>query len=104
MTQGNHPSLIPISNISYSVESRFNKTSNGTRDGSGYFNLNVRDTLIIACFIIILFPVVLFVYEFFYANNNSGNLNNLNHANHVNHIHHPHHQQSPLSAKKPLNY
>lgn len=50
--------LIPISN--YSIESR----SNNLNWSSSFFN--GRDVLVIACFIVILIPLIIFVYEFYY--------------------------------------
>jgi LysM repeat protein len=50
--------LIPISDMSYSVESSgMGKISN--------LNLNVRDLLIFACLIVVIFPLVFYIYEFY---------------------------------------
>ena len=52
--------LIPISDMSYSIENNKNnliKFSN--------LNLNVRDLLIFACLIVILFPLVIVIYRFY---------------------------------------
>lgn len=58
--------LIPISNISYYVENRSNNKMNGSLFSSkkSLINLNVRDTLIIACIVIVLFPLGIILYRF----------------------------------------
>lgn len=50
--------LIPISN--YSIESK----SNSLNWSNNFFN--GRDVIVIACFIVILIPLIIFIYEFYY--------------------------------------
>jgi len=53
--------LIPILDASYSIENtnrrNFSKFSN--------LNLNVRDLLIFACLIVIIFPLIFYIYKFY---------------------------------------
>lgn len=64
--------LIPISNISYSIESRQNNFSSGK---GLKMNLNVRDLLIIACLIVVFFPIAILIYEYYNKSNILFNIN-----------------------------
>jgi LysM repeat protein len=54
--------LVPISNISYSVETRSKKS----KMTNSFFNFNVRDILIIALLVIIIVPLVILFYRYVY--------------------------------------
>lgn len=51
--------LVPISNISYSVETRAPKHLS-------FFSLNVRDTLFLALLIVVVCPILFLIYRYFY--------------------------------------
>ncbi|CAF0845296.1 unnamed protein product [Brachionus calyciflorus] len=57
----NEPGLIQVASVSYSIETQSNK-----RITKGLFNLNVRDILIIALIIVILLPLSIFFYRYWY--------------------------------------
>jgi LysM repeat protein len=57
--------LIPISNISYLVESRESKNATGL---IGALNMNTWQVLIIACIIVVLIPLAIIAYNFIYYN------------------------------------
>ena len=53
--------LIPILDTSYSIENK--NRSNFTKFSN--LNLNVRDLLIFACLIVIIFPLIFYIYKFY---------------------------------------
>lgn len=60
--------LVPISNISYSVESRYRSLKN-----NALFNLSVQNTIIFAIMILIIFPLVIVIYRNIHVNESEHN-------------------------------
>lgn len=58
--------LVPISNISYSVESRSRNLTNK----NSFFNFSVREILIIALLFVIIIPLVISIYRLIYISDN----------------------------------
>lgn len=53
--------LVHLSNSEYSVEKRCSK-----KGKNGLFTPNVRDILVLACVVVVLLPLIIFVYRFLY--------------------------------------
>ena len=58
--QADNDQLIPVSNVSYSVETKAKSMF------SANSHLNTRDMLIVACFVVVLIPLIFFIYGLYY--------------------------------------
>ena len=66
----NSDQLLPIQTCSYIVERRQNGTA---RTKKGLINMNVRDTLILACIVVVLVPLLFIIYRYIYISEHTGN-------------------------------
>lgn len=57
--------LVPISNISYMVETR-GRGDNNTNYSSSLFSINTRELLAIAICVVVVFPLIIFFYRYLY--------------------------------------
>jgi hypothetical protein len=67
----NSEQLVPIQTCSYLVERQQFHADDKQR--SGLFNLNVRDTLILACIVVVLAPLLFIVYRYIWITEHTGN-------------------------------
>jgi hypothetical protein len=67
----NSEQLVPIQTCSYLVERQQFQTD--VKQRSGLFNLNVRDTLILACIVVVLAPLLFIVYRYIWIKEHTGN-------------------------------
>ena len=60
--------LVPIQTCSYLVETRYNEKLSA----KGLFSMNARDTIILACIVVVVVPLMFIVYRYIYIAEHTG--------------------------------